>query len=554
MHKVIAFILSFFSITIVSSQEVLNNNTSYTILDTLRGSITEERAWWDLQQYELSISINAENQTIKGTNIIRYKVISNSKAMQIDLQAPLQIDRITQGGKSLDFECKGPAHFVKLKSEQTIGELKEIIVEFSGKPHVAEHPPWDGGFSWTKDENGNHFIATTCQGIGASIWWPCKDHMYDEPDNGIIIHANVPRELVAVANGRLLKVSNEKNRTKTFTWKVVNPINNYGVNVNVGDYVNFSEKYPGEKGLLDMDYWVLSYNLEKAKKHFSEATRTMEAFEYWFGPYPFYEDSYKLVEAPYLGMEHQSSVTYGNGYQNGFNGQDLEHAGWAGKFDYIIIHETGHEWFANSISYKDIADMWIHEGFTCYSEALFLEYFYGKHAAEDYIKSGRLRIRNREPMISDYHVNASPRGDIYNKGSNMLHTLRQLVNNDTIWRATLRGLNEEFYHQTVSTHEIESYISKSTEIKLDKFFDQYLRDPRVPVFEYSIENGNLLSYRWTNCIRGFNMPLKLKINGNDIWLRFNSIRARNMFRVEEKINTLSVDPNFYIYHTNITGG
>lgn len=367
MKKFISTLILLIAITFSYAQR----SQTYTRQDSLRGSITKERAWWDLLKYNLTVAVDPENQSIKGSNIIKYKVLEPNKVIQIDLQPPMAIGSVTQEGKPLEVTHEGNAHFIKLVKEQIPGDINEIKIEYSGKPLAAKNAPWDGGFSWKKDANQKHFIATSCQGIGASLWWPCKDHMYDEPDNGMIISVNVPGDLIAVSNGRLKSEKKEKNKTKTFTWEVVNPINNYGVNINIGDYVHFSEKYAGEKGPLDMDYWVLRSNLDKAKVHFEDAKRMMKAFEYWFGPYPFYEDSYKLVEVPYLGMEHQSSTTYGNGYQNGYLGRDLSGTGWGLKWDYIIIHESGHEWFANNITYKDMADMWIHEGFTMYSESLF---------------------------------------------------------------------------------------------------------------------------------------------------------------------------------------
>lgn len=551
MNKLLAVFIIVFSIGSTYSQEQICIH-NYTRYDSLRGSVTPEREWWDLKYYELYVSVDPDNQSISGNNIIKYKVLKDYQTMQIDLQYPLLIENVYQENTLLEFDKDSTAYFIYLDKDQVVGEINEIAIEYSGKPRVALRAPWDGGFSWSKDENGNHFIATSCQGIGASIWWPCKDHMYDEPDDGMLIHTNVPKNLIAVANGRLEEVKKGKNKTKTYTWKVVNPINNYGVNINIGDYVNFSEVYEGEKGLLDMDYWVISSNLEKAKVQFKDAVRMMEAFEYWFGPYPFYEDSYKLVEVPYLGMEHQSSVTYGNGYTNGFRGMDVSSTGWGMKFDFIIIHESGHEWFANSITYKDMADMWIHESFTCYSESLFLEYYYGKVAAAEYIRGIRSIINNVEPIIADYNVNKRADGDMYQKGSNMLHTLRQIVDDDDKWRSMLRGLNSDFYHQTVSSKQIEDYMSEKLEINLTSFFDQYLRDYRIPVFEYRMVDDNLV-YRWSNCIDSFHMPLIISIDGEDVELQFNAGSNKNFIKLESENPVIIVDPDFYVYELNIMG-
>ena len=321
----------------------------FTRKDTLRGSVTPERGWWDLMYYDLTVSIDTATRSISGVNVISYRVVSAAKEMQIDLQAPMEITEAKQGANVLKVRHDGDAHFVTLVDDQPIGSIQKVTISFGGTPVVAERPPWDGGFTWDKDENGQPFIATSNQGIGASIWWPCKDHPADEPDNGVTMNFTVPKNLTAVGNGRLMGVKKGKG-TRTFTWQVKNPINSYGVNLNVGDYKKFEEEYDGEKGKLDMTYYVLSYNVEKAKEHFKDARRTMQALEYWFGPYPFYEDSYKLVEVPYLGMEHQSSVTYGNGYELGYRGRDLSLTGWGLKWDYIIIHEYGHEWFANIIT------------------------------------------------------------------------------------------------------------------------------------------------------------------------------------------------------------
>ena len=366
----------------------------FTKQDSLRGSITPERAWWDLNFYHLDIEVKPEEKFISGSNTIRYTVLEASKVLQIDLQPPLQIEQITQDGKTLKFETIGNAHFIKLKKSQKKGAINEIIVKYSGHPKEAVRAPWDGGFSWKKDSNGKHFIATSCQGLGASVWWPNKDHMYDEVDS-MAISITAPKDLVSVGNGRLKKVE-EQNTTKTYHWYVQNPINNYGVNVNLGDYVHFGEKFAGEKGSLDMDYYVLKDHLEKAREQFKQSPMMMKAFEHWFGPYPFYEDSFKLVEVPYLGMEHQSSITYGNKYQNGYLGQDLSGTGTGLLFDFIIIHEAGHEWFANNITYKDIADMWVHEGFTAYSENLYLDYHFGKNIAAQYVIGTRGKYKKRQ--------------------------------------------------------------------------------------------------------------------------------------------------------------
>ncbi|MCB0434550.1 MAG: M1 family metallopeptidase [Mangrovimonas sp.] len=540
MRYLLSVVFSLFLVSLASSQ-LLQDKKKFTHQDTLRGSITPERAWWDLTYYHLDISVDPENKYIQGKNTISYKVLEPNQIMQIDLQPPLEILKVTQNGKELKIKHDGNAHFITLKSKQKKGTLNSIEVYYKGNPKEARRAPWDGGFSWKQDPNGHPFVATSCQGLGASVWWPCKDHMYDEVDS-MDISVTVPKGLMDVSNGRLKSIK-EHDSTATYNWHVSNPINNYGVNVNIGDYEHFSETYKGEKGPLTMDYYVLKGNLEKAKEHFKDAPKMLEAFEHWFGPYPFYEDGYKLVEVPYLGMEHQSSVTYGNHYQKGYSGMDLSGTGWGLKFDFIIIHESGHEWFANNITYKDIADMWIHEGFTAYSENLFLDYFFGKEAARDYVIGTRANIQNDRPIIGDYDVNHEGSGDMYYKGANMLHTLRQLVEDDEKWRQILRSMNKDFYHQTVTTQQIEEYLSKKTGYDLKEFFDQYLRTTKIPTLEYKMED-NILKYRWTNIIDKFDMPILVYIDNNAEWL-YPKAEWKSL-KLETKTPNIVVDRNFYI--------
>ncbi|WP_339653524.1 M1 family metallopeptidase [Flavobacterium frigidarium] len=542
-------LLALLASNLISAQGLLNkSDVVFSRQDSLRGSITKERAWWDVTNYKLDIKVNPVDSTITGSNTIQYKVIDAFNTMQIDLQNPMEITRIIQDGKALEFTREGNVFFVKLKEQQLVGALKELTVFYNGKPKVAVNPPWDGGITWKKDVNGNLFIASSCQGLGASVWWPNKDQMYDEVE-GMTISVNVPGDLMDVSNGRLQDVKKLKDGTKTYTWVVTNPINNYGVNINIGDYVSFSEKYQGEKGILDLDYYVLKDNLAKAKAQFKDVPRMLQAFEHWFGPYPFYEDSYKLVEVPYLGMEHQSSVTYGNGYKNGYRGRDLSGTGWGLKFDFIIIHESGHEWFANNITYKDIADMWIHESFTNYSESLFVEYHYGKEAGYEYVRGLRKNISNDKPIIGHYNVNNEGSSDMYYKGANMLHTIRQIINNDDEWRSILRGMNSAFYHQTVSTKQIEDFISTEAGVDFSKVFDQYLRDVRIPTLEYYSQDGNLF-FRWANAVADFDMPVKVTIDGKEQLLK-PTINWNSMTFSKADIK-LTIDPNFYVAGFDIT--
>jgi len=530
-----SFILFVFSISISFAQQ------KYTRADTLRGSITPEREWWNLNHYHLAVEIFPETKSIKGSNTVRYQVVNEAQILQIDLQDPLKITSAVQDGQALKIRKEGAAHFITLVKKQSPGNYEEVIIRYEGQPKEAIRPPWDGGITWQKDGNGNHFIASSNQGIGSSIWWPTKDHPADEVDS-VLISVTVPKGLMDISNGRLVGID-VGSSTDTFHWSVVNPINDYGVNINIGDYVHFGEKYAGEKGTLDMDYFVLRDNLEKAKVHFKDAGRMIEAFEHWFGPYPFYEDGFKLVEAPYLGMEHQSSVTYGNGYENGYRGTDLSGTGWGLKFDFIIIHESGHEWFANNITYKDVADMWIHESFTNYSEGLFVEFFYGKDAGQEYVRGTRTRIENKSPIIGIYGFNQRGSGDMYYKGGNMLNTIREIINDDEKWRMILRGLNQEFYHQTVTTQQIEDYISLQAGIDFSAFFDQYLRTSTVPTLEHYFSDDKTLNFRWTNCILSFDMPVDLELGETKV--RINPTTQWKKLEVNQN-SDVTVDLDYYV--------
>ena len=365
--------------------------------------------------------------------------------------------------------------------------------------------------------------------------------MYDEPDS-MAIAVRIPKPLMNVSNGRLRQVTDHGD-SRTYHWFVSNPINNYGVNVNIADYAHFGDTYAGENGDLDLDYYVLPENLEKAKNQFGQVPLMLEAFEHWFGPYPFYEDSFKLVEVPYLGMEHQSSVTYGNGYSNGYLGRDLSGTGWGLKFDFIIIHEAGHEWFANNITYRDIADMWIHEGFTAYSENLYLDYHFGTEAAAAYVIGTRRNIKNDRPLIGTYGVNREGSPDMYYKGANMLHTLRQLVEDDALWRSVLRGLNAEFRHQTVTTAQVEHYMSERTGKNLSAFFDQYLRTTMIPTLEYR-RVGDRLEFRYTEIVDGFDMPIRILANGEPRWIFPEADWKSEPLKADA---VLGFDANFYIH-------
>lgn len=554
-----SFLLLFFST--VGFTQPLNKKEIYTKADTLRGSLNPNRDWWNVYEYNLSVTPDYHSKTISGNCEIRFEAVlgGTGKLMQIDLQQPLIIDSIIFQNQRIDNYTRQQNICLVDLSTTVFTDAKEslekkhpvnlysIKIYYHGKPVEAARPPWDGGWIWEKDKKGRPWMTVACQGLGASVWYPCKDHQSDEPDNGASISITVPDTLTAVANGRLINKTENNNNTATWIWQVTNPINNYNIIPYIGKYTSFADKYIGEtEKNLTLDYWVLDYNLTKAKKQFSRDVKPMlKAFEKWFGPYPFYEDGYKLVESPHLGMEHQSAVAYGNGYENGYLGRDLSGSGWGLKWDFIIIHESGHEWFGNNITSKDIADMWIHEGFTMYSEVLYTEYWFGKKAGNEYAQGLQASIGNDIPVIGPYGVNKEGSGDMYYKGASLIHIIRQIINNDSLFREILRGLNKDFRHKTVSSTEVEEYIITKSGISFTKVFDQYLRTNKVPVLEYKIK-GKTLSYRWSNCIEGFNMPLYINCGNTKKKIAPSPKWQSQTFGSCFSEKTFATDKNFYI--------
>ena len=550
MNKIFKAIIVFnFSLLIINSIDA-----QFTHQDTLRGSNGPGRDWWDVIVYKINVAPDFDTKSITGSNEITFKVTKQSKnrMMQIDLQQPLSIDNVFLDGKKISkINREGNVYWINFEKKKfTISvnggmeQVYKLSIQYHGNPVVAKRPPWDGGWIFTRDVKGRPWMSVACQGLGASVWYPCKDYQGDEPDFGASVTMKVPDTLVAVSNGKLFSDKTDNNRRQE-VWGITNPINNYNLIPYIGKYVNWTETYEGEKGKLDCSYWVLDYNLEKAKEQFKQVPLMLKAFEYWFGPYPFYEDGYKLIEAPHLGMEHQSAVAYGNSFKNGYRGRDLSGsaAGWGLKWDFIIVHESGHEWFANNITTIDIADMWVHEGFTNYSETLFTEYYYGKEAGSDYCIGTRKLIVNDKPIIGPYGVNKEGSGDMYYKGGNMLHTIRQVINDDEKFRAILRGLNSKFYHSVVTTKQIESYMSEESGKDLSKIFDQYLRTTKIPELEYKFTGDNMY-YRWSNCVQGFDMPVKL--DGIEDWLKATTGWKTVAVTTGILKDGLKIDRNFYI--------
>ncbi|MBB3968607.1 M1 family metallopeptidase [Mucilaginibacter phyllosphaerae] len=491
-----------------------NHKETFTRADTLRGMLTPLRTCYDINYYHLDVKFDIDNKFISGNVLFKYTATQDFTKLQFDLFSNMKVEKVVYKGKEVPYTREFNAVFVTFPQTIKNGSKDEFTVFYSGNPTIAKRAPWDGGVEYNVDSLGHKWVSTACQGMGASVWWPTKDHQADEVDSALI-SISVPNGLKDVSNGRLRKVTKLKDGYTRFDWFVANPINNYNIEANIGDYVHYTDTYMGEKGKLTLDFWPLSYNLEKAKKQWGANTKPMiKAFEHWFGPYPFYEDGYKLVETHHLGMEHQSGTAYGNHYQNGYLGRDLSGTGWGLKWDFIVIHESGHEWFANNITSKDLADMWIHESFTNYSESLFIEDNWGKQAGQEYVHGTRLGIQNDGPIIGPYNVNKEGSGDMYYKGGNLLNMVRTIINDDEKWRGILRGLNKTFYHQTVTTEQIVGYINEQSGKNLTPVFDQYLRHANIPTLEFMTISGKLM-VRWIADERAFNMPVKVRLKGGE---------------------------------------
>ena len=488
---------------------------TFTRADTLRGSNTSPfRTCYDINYYHLDIKFDIADKSISGNVLFKFTATTDFTKLQFDLFSNLTIQKIVYKGKELPYTREYNAVFVTFPNTIPRDSKQEFTVYYGGHPIIAKNAPWDGGVIYKTDSLGNPWVATACQGMGASVWWPNKDQQADEVDSALI-SISCPDTLQDVSNGRLRKVKKLGNGYTRYDWFVANPINNYDIEANIGKYSHFGEVFNGEKGKLTMDYWVLTYDLPKAKRQFPENARDMlKAFEYWFGPYPFYEDGYKLIEAPHLGMEHQSGTAYGNHFMNGYLGHDLSGTGWGLKWDFIIVHESGHEWFGNNITSKDLADMWIHESFTNYSESLFVEQRYGKRAGQEYVNGTRSRILNDSPIIGVYGVNKEGSGDMYYKGGNMLNIIRTIINDDEKWRSILRGLNKTFYHQTVTYDDIVNYITEKAGIDLKPVFEQYLKTTHLPILEFMFMHGKL-NCRWIADEKNFNMPVRVRIKGGE---------------------------------------
>ena len=542
MYRYLTFILLLFTVH-ESHAQLLKKKSLFSRADTLRGMLTPLRTCYDVNYYHLDITLNINEKRLKGSTLFKFSATEDFHRLQFDLFQNLQIEKVVYQDQLLPFTREFNAVFLNFRDTIKKGSKHEFRVYYSGEPLIARNAPWDGGFVFSKDSNGRPWVTVASQGPGASSWWPNKDHPSDEPES-MLISVTVPPGLMNVSNGTLRSVDKLENGNATYNWFVSYPINNYSVTLNIADYAHFSDIFDGLSGKLQLDYYVLKESLDKAIPHFTaEVPPMLKAFEHWFGPYPFYRDGYKLVETPYLGLENQTAIAYGNKYQKGYNGSDWSGTGLGLSWDYLVVHESGHEWFGNNITSKDVADLWIHESFTMYSEGLYVEFKAGKPAGAQYIKGLRKNIKNDSPVIGPYNVNKEGSGDMYFKGANILHTVRQVINNDEKWLKILRGLNQTFGLKTTTTEDIVGYISEISGKDLRKLFDQYLRYTEIPVLEIKKTGKNSVQYRWKADVKDFKMPVRVKLNKSTKWIMLQVTSEWQSL----KANSITPDTdNFYI--------
>lgn len=510
--------------------------------DSLQGGSRLERTSYDVLRYDLNIKIDPKEKSIVGYNNITFKVVENTSKIQVDLFENMTVDSIVYNKSRLTYTRDFNAVFIDFPSVLST-EMPEQSIKFyySGKPIIARRAPWDGGFVFSKDKNGKDWIGVAVQGTGASLWYPVKDSQTDEPDRGASIKVAVPNGLMNVSNGRFIGSEDLKNGYTRWDWEVKNPINTYDITVNVADYVHLYDNYKG----LDLDYYVLRENEAKARKHFEEVKPMMDCFQSKFGDYPFKDDGYKLVETSYLGMEHQSAVAYGNKYFKGYLGMDLSGTGIGLTFDYITIHESGHEWFGNSITSKDIADMWIHEGFTQYSEIVYVECTLGYEKAMKYANGLRGNVDNDRPIIGIYGLNHEGSGDMYPKGALLLNTLRHVINDDDKWWKLILDYSNTYKHKIIDTETVIAFFNKESGMNLTPIFKQYLYKTTIPKLELKVNKGKLHA-RWTNVEKDFEMPVDITLNEKTIRIYPKNDWSSTKLKVKKIGQVQVLDNKFYI--------
>ncbi len=495
---------------ILTQNAVFAQDPGFNRADSLRGKLTPIRTCYDVTYYHLDIKVDPGAKTVSGSNTVRFRATTDFDRMQIDLTESMAIEKIVFAGQTVAFERELGAVYIELPGAVKQGSVHDLTIYYSGTPQTAKRPPWDGGFVWTEDELGNPWVAVTVQGSGAFLWWPNKEHQSDEPDS-MLLSVAVPDSLMNISNGRLRDKTDLGDGWMQWNWFISYPINNYNVTLNIGKFAHFEDSYQSADGdTLTLDYYVLPYNLEQAKTQFQQVKPMMSCMERLFGKYPFYRDGYKLIESPHNGMEHQTAVAYGNGYRNGYRFTSFAEVGLT--FDFIILHETAHEWWGNSVTSKDIADMWIHESFGAYAEALYVECVHGYEASLTYQNGRKPGIRNDRPIIGTYEVNNAGSSDMYSKGAVTLGTLRSVIDNDELWFEIIHGIQEKFKYQTITSEDVFSYINERAGEDFNYFFDQYFRNTNIPELQVAINTtGDSISarYKWNADVPDFRMPIKV---------------------------------------------
>lgn len=503
---------------------------------------TALRSWWDVETYDLAVDFGQLDGKITGTCWIKAKVVENAlDSLQIDLHDSLQIVEVLFLNKPIPFQKRQNAYILHADFSKILKKQDYLVLEikYAGRPIIAKDPPWDGGFVLNHDRTNRPWMGVACQGEGGSLWFPCKNLQSDEAEQ-ISETYTVPMHVSAIGNGRLMKETLE-NGKRVFKWQVQNPINTYAISFYIGDFVHWTETMAAKEGNLKLDYYVLKENEAKAKAHFKVVKEMIACFEEKLGPYPFYADGYKLVEAPYLGMEHQSGIAYGNGYQMGYEGKDRSKSGVGFLFDFIIIHESGHEWFGNSITTRDKADTWIHEGFTTYTETIFAECMFGKNEAMKYLYGNRPRIKNNAPMQDRYDNCDEGSNDHYIKGAYMLHMIRCIMRDDAKFWAMLKEMNHHFYHQIIDGKQMEQFISDFSGIDFSKLFNQYLQQASIPLLQLRKDMDGALECRYVHCIEGFKMPLKVLVKGKPHWILPSTDWTKTPYNAKPKLVVVSKD-------------
>ena len=508
-YRLFSFLFSAMLFVTVATAQRSGETLVFTRADTLRGMLTPLRTCYDVTYYHLDVRIDTLKKALSGSNTIHFRAVDDFDRMQVDLFSNLNVDGITIDGSAATYEREFNAVFVTLPSKVKKGTVHELKFSYSGTPQIATNPPWQGGLTWRYDIEGNPWVCVTCQGTGASIWWPNKDHQSDEPDS-MMISITVPPGLEDVSNGKLRAVTTLPDGWKKYDWFVGNPINNYNVTINIGKFAHFSDTYKGEEHELSLEYYVMPQNLEKAKAQFQQVKPMLKCFEKFFGPYAFWKDGYKLVESPHNGMEHQSAVAYGNGYIQGYRGRASSAVGM--KFDFIIVHESAHEWWGNSLTSSDIADMWLHESFGAYAEAVYVECLYGREESLKYINGKKSNVRNDRPIIGIYNVQYRGSGDMYDKGQLVLNTLRSVIDNDKLWFEIVRGFAVKHARSIVQANDFFGFVKEKTGKDLSYFFDQYLKHTKIPVLQVNVVKKGMdvtAMYRWDAEVQNFAMPVKV---------------------------------------------